>query len=57
MSIAAEVKKELEEMARIGMRVTKRAIAYPEANAAEMEEMRNGCMSISEIADYVALVA
>lgn len=56
-TVAAQVRKELEEMKRIGMRVSRAAIAYPEANAAEMDELRDGGMKISEIADYVALVA
>lgn len=56
-TVAAQVHKELEEMKRIGMRVSRAALAYPEAHVAEMDEFRDGGMKISEIADYVALVA
>jgi 3-deoxy-D-manno-octulosonate 8-phosphate phosphatase KdsC-like HAD superfamily phosphatase len=54
MSITAqEVKKELEEMKKVGLRVTKKALEYPETHAAEMQEFRDGGMKIREIADYV----
>jgi hypothetical protein len=56
-TIAQEVKKELEEMKKIGARVTRKAIDYPEAHADEIQEMRDGGMRISEIADYVLMAS
>lgn len=56
MNIVAEVKKELEELKKIGSRIPARAIAYPEANADKINEYYDNGMSISEIADLVLVI-
>lgn len=55
-TVALEVVKELKSLKECGIRVSKKALAYPETHAAEMEEFSNNCMSIGEIADYVVMV-
>lgn len=53
MNTVEQVKLELAEMKKIGIRVSAKALAYPEAHAEEIEEYRQNGMSISEIADLV----
>ena len=47
-TIIEEVKKEMDEMKKIGMRVPKKAYTIAERDA---DELRQGGMRISEIAD------
>ena len=53
MQVHEQVTLELNEMKKVGMRVTDKALAYPKANQAEMQEYRDNGMKISEIADLV----
>ena len=44
---------ELTELKKLGVRVTKKALAYPAANPAEIAEYIENGMSHSDIADLV----
>lgn len=57
MTVAEQVTQELNAMKECGIRITGRMLAYVKTNEQEMQEFRDGCMSISEIADYVVTVA
>lgn len=57
MTIATEVKKELQALKECGARVSKRALDYPEANQEEMEELRASGMRIGDIADFILQIA
>lgn len=57
MSAAEDVKQELQALKDLGVGITENMLAYPEANAAEMQEFRDNGMKISEIADYVISIA
>lgn len=56
-SIAAQVLKDLEEQKKIGVRISAKALAYPMAHEAEMQEYYDNGMSIEEIADHVNTLA
>jgi hypothetical protein len=53
MNVLENVKLELTEMKKLGLRVPAKAIKYVEANPAEIEEYRESGMRISEIADLI----
>lgn len=52
-SVADEVRKDLEEQKKLGVRVSLKALAYPHANEKEMQKYYDNGMSIEEIADLV----
>lgn len=53
MQVHEDVTRELTEMKKCGIRVTDKALAYPEANQDEMNTYRGDGMDICEIAEIV----
>lgn len=53
MTVQEDVRQELTEIKRLGIRVSSKALAYVEAHPEELEDYRGNGMSISEIADLV----
>lgn len=53
MNIVEEVKLDLSELKKCGVRVPAKAFKYVDANVAEIEGFRNDGMRISEIANLV----
>ena len=56
-SVAAQVKKDLEEQKKLGVRISAKALAYPETHEKEMQKYYDNGMSIEEIADHVKTLA
>lgn len=53
MQVHEQVTLELNEMKKVGIRVTDKALAYPNEHQAKMQEFRANGMKISEIARLV----
>lgn len=56
MDVQAEVKKELVEMIKLGMKVSAKAIVWVDFHKVEVEKLRANGMKISEIADYAVTI-
>ena len=57
MNVVEEIRRDLQELKKIGVRVPAKVFTYVDKNPKEIEELYEDGMTLTEIADFVKQLA